>query len=231
VCCLQKDILSTCTFSQEAHIDAPGGGGRLELQGFFHPPEGPCCRFRMFILDPGSEFSIPGSRIHTVYKIPDPGSASASKNLSFLTQKLFLSSQNYDPGCLFFVPDTDLDFLPFPGPWSWIQGSKRHLIPDPRSRSSALQGVTHLYSRRTQGAQRFCPGWKKIQIQDLGSGMNTPEILSLKNPRFWLDSWQNLGSFAKIIFVTSLSGVTHIDFGLVFICVIFFSCSSTADFL
>jgi hypothetical protein len=48
---------------------------------------------------PGSDFSIqdPGSRDK---KIPDPGSGSASKNLSiFNTKKLFLSSRKYDPGC------------------------------------------------------------------------------------------------------------------------------------
>ncbi len=48
------------------------------------------------------------------HKCGVPGSASASKNLRILTQKLFLSSRNYDPGCLSRIP-----------------GSKRRRIPDP----------------------------------------------------------------------------------------------------
>ncbi len=44
---------------------------------------------------PGSEFFQPGSRVK---RLPDPGSgyAAASKNLSFLPKKLFLSSRKYD---------------------------------------------------------------------------------------------------------------------------------------
>jgi hypothetical protein len=41
----------------------------------------------------GIEFQIPDPD----FSIPDPGSA--SKNLSILIQKVFLSSRKYDPGC------------------------------------------------------------------------------------------------------------------------------------
>jgi len=62
-------------------------------------------------------------------RIPDrnffhPGSA--SKNLSILTQKLFLSSRKYDPGCSSRI--RILIFYP-----SRIQGPKRHRIPDPQN--------------------------------------------------------------------------------------------------
>ncbi len=39
------------------------------------------------------------SRIQGKKRFPDPGSASAPKHLSIVTQKLFLSSRNNDPGC------------------------------------------------------------------------------------------------------------------------------------
>ncbi len=80
---------------------------------------------------PGSEFfpsriPDPGSK-----RFPDPGYASASKNLStFSPKKLFLSSRKYDPGCpsQIRIPDTDLEFLPIPDPGI----KKRHRrIPDP----------------------------------------------------------------------------------------------------
>jgi hypothetical protein len=68
-------------------------------------------------------------------RIPDPGSkifldsASASKNLSILTQK-FVSKLSYvHPGIR--ILDLDLNFLPFPDPRSRIQGSKRHQIQHP----------------------------------------------------------------------------------------------------
>jgi hypothetical protein len=50
----------------------------------------------MFTPDP--KFSHPRSRIQG-QNFPDPGFESASKKLSILTQKLFLISQKYDPGC------------------------------------------------------------------------------------------------------------------------------------
>jgi hypothetical protein len=55
------------------------------------------------------------------FSIPDPGSA--SKNLSILTPKIFLSSRKYDSGCLSRI--RILNFYP-----SRIQGSKRHRIPN-----------------------------------------------------------------------------------------------------
>jgi hypothetical protein len=71
------------------------------------------------VTDPNPDFSIPdpGSR---VYKIPEPHHQRISV---FSTQKLFLSSRKYDPGCpsmirIFFHPG------------SRIQGSKKHRIPD-----------------------------------------------------------------------------------------------------
>jgi hypothetical protein len=51
-----------------------------------------------WILDPN--FFHPGFRSK---KCPDPGSTSASKNLSNLNQKLFLSSRKYDSGCSFRI--------------------------------------------------------------------------------------------------------------------------------
>jgi hypothetical protein len=73
----------------------------------------------MFIPDPGFEF----------FSIPD--SRSASKNLSILTQKLFLSPRKYDPGCssrilvLFFlpIPDPGVKKAPDPGSRIWIRNT------------------------------------------------------------------------------------------------------------
>jgi hypothetical protein len=50
----------------------------------------------MFIPYPGSEF-FPFWIPDPIFSIPDPGSA--SKNLSILTQKWFLTSRKYDSGC------------------------------------------------------------------------------------------------------------------------------------
>jgi hypothetical protein len=57
-----------------------------------------CCGSKMFIPDPNFSIPDPGSRVKN---IPDPGSWSASKNLS---------NQQ------FFIPDPDLDYLPIPDP-------------------------------------------------------------------------------------------------------------------
>jgi hypothetical protein len=65
------------------------------------------------ISHPHPNFFLPGSRVK---KIPGSASASASKNLSILTQKVFLSSRKYDPGFSSRIPD--LDFLPIPHPGS-----------------------------------------------------------------------------------------------------------------
>jgi hypothetical protein len=66
-----------------------------------------------------------GSRVK---KISYPGSGSASKDVSTLIQKMFLSSQKYDPGCSSWI--RILIFYPsrIPDP-----GSKRHRIPDPQN--------------------------------------------------------------------------------------------------
>jgi hypothetical protein len=57
--------------------------------------------------------------------MPDPGSASASKNSSILTQKMFLNSRKYDPGfssrirvLIFYpprIPDPGVKEAPDPG--------------------------------------------------------------------------------------------------------------------
>jgi hypothetical protein len=61
-----------------------------------------------------------------------PGSASPSKNLSILTQKIY-SKLKYDPGCSsrIRIADPDLDVLPIPDPGSRNQGVKK--APDPES--------------------------------------------------------------------------------------------------
>jgi hypothetical protein len=66
----------------------------------------------MFIPDPGSKFFYPGS-------------GTASKNLSILTQKIVSKISEILSGM--FIPDLDLDLLPIPYPG----GSKKHRIPDP----------------------------------------------------------------------------------------------------
>ncbi len=70
---------------------------------------------------PGSEFF--SSRIR-ILSIPDPGFA--SKNLSILTNKLFLSSRKYNPCCSSRIRISDPDFLPIPD-----SGVKK--VPDPGS--------------------------------------------------------------------------------------------------
>ncbi len=65
----------------------------------------------------GLRIRIFPSRIQD-HKIPDPGSGSASKNLSIFNPKMSLSSRKYDLGCSSQIPDPDLDFLPIPDPGS-----------------------------------------------------------------------------------------------------------------
>jgi hypothetical protein len=69
----------------------------------------------MFIPDP--TFFYPRSDL----SIPDTGSA--SKNLSILTKKWFLSSRKYDPDCSSRIPDP---------------GSRGKKAPDPGSGSTTL---------------------------------------------------------------------------------------------
>ncbi len=87
----------------------------------------------MFASDLGSEFSP--SRIR-IFSIPD--SASASKNWSILTQKLFLSFWKYDPSCssriLIFYPSR----IPDPG-------VKK--APDPWSGSATLHKISYRWVR------------------------------------------------------------------------------------
>jgi hypothetical protein len=65
-------------------------------------------QFLYSLADPGylSRIPNPGSK-----RFPDPGSASASKNLIILTQKFFAKISEI---CSLFIPDPDLDFLPNP---------------------------------------------------------------------------------------------------------------------
>jgi hypothetical protein len=72
-------------------------------------PYSQCCGSGMFIPDPN--FFHHGSRVK---KLPDPGSASASKNLSILTQNIVSKLSEILSGM--FVPDPDFDFLPIPDP-------------------------------------------------------------------------------------------------------------------
>jgi hypothetical protein len=84
----------------------------------------------------------PGSRIR-LFSIPDPNffhTGSASKNLSILTQKWFLSSRKYDPGCSSRI--RMLTFYP-----SLIPGSKRHRIPDPQHCIKPVLRITDILVR------------------------------------------------------------------------------------
>jgi hypothetical protein len=78
----------------------------------------------MFIPVPNFSIPDPGSRVK---KIPDPGSA--SKNLSILTIKLFLSCRENDLECSSRIPNPDFVSIPDPG-------VKK--APDPGSGSAAL---------------------------------------------------------------------------------------------
>ncbi len=72
-------------------------------------------QFLYSLADPGYLSWIPDLESK---RFPDPGSASASKNLIILTQKLFHRSRKYNPGCSsrIRIPDPDFDFLPIPDP-------------------------------------------------------------------------------------------------------------------
>ncbi len=77
-----------------------------------------------FIPDPNFSIPDPGSRVKT---IPDTGSGSASKNLSiFNPTNCYCALRNMIRDV---HPESGSWFFTHPG--SWIQGSKRHRIPDP----------------------------------------------------------------------------------------------------
>ncbi len=61
---------------------------------------GQCCGSEMFILDPESEFFHPGSRVK---KAPNPGSGSATKNLSIFNPKIETQLSEILSGM--FIPD------------------------------------------------------------------------------------------------------------------------------
>ncbi len=93
----------------------------------------------MFI--PYPNFSIPdlGSKR---FRIPDPRSGSASKNVSIFNPKIGSKLSEYDPWC----PGSGSWYFTHPG--SRIRGSKRHWILDPGFGSAALAltlGASQLY--------------------------------------------------------------------------------------
>ncbi len=65
---------------------------------------------------------------------------------NFLPKKLSLSSQNYGFGIRY--PRSGIRKKPIPDPRSWIQGSKRHRIPDPGSGPTTLLLAT-IYARKS----------------------------------------------------------------------------------
>ncbi len=131
--------LSSCKFGNEISSFAdPGCLSQIpDPESKFFPsqiPDSGSKYFPSWIPDPGSKF-FPS-------RILDPGSA--SKNLSILTKKWFLSSQKYDPG---FPPririrDLDPDFLPIPDPDPVSQ------IPNPRVKK-ALEPWSRIRIRNT----------------------------------------------------------------------------------
>ncbi len=118
---------------------------------------------------PGSEYFPFRSRIQICF-IPDPGSA--SKNLSILTQKLFLSSRKYDSDCSsrIRIPDTDPNFLPIPNPGS--RDKKRHRL-EPGSGSATLpecyltffSSSTYLLTSAVPICKSFQNKQKQIDLQ------------------------------------------------------------------
>ncbi len=92
------------------YVDPHWFSMRMRIQPFIQ-----CCRSGMFIPDPNFSFPDPNFFHPGSVFFLSPGSA--SKNLSILTQKLFLCSRKYDPGCssririLIFYPSR----IPDPG--------------------------------------------------------------------------------------------------------------------
>ncbi len=86
----------------------------IDLYEILKPSLNQSCGSGMFIPDPNFSIPDPGSRVKN---ISDPGSGSASKNLSiFLTQKIV--SKLSEIWSRMFSPDPDLHFLPIPDPGS-----------------------------------------------------------------------------------------------------------------
>ncbi len=88
--CLQLLVtlffLMTCPWARTSTMPARGARPRTFLANVSFVYRDQCCGSEMFIPDPN--FFHTGSRVKKI-----PGSASASKNLSILTQKWFLSSR------------------------------------------------------------------------------------------------------------------------------------------
>ncbi len=75
---------------------------------------------------PGSEFFHPGYRIQGKKDSESRIRVRTKEFKVFQPKHFVLSSRKYDPGCLFRIPDSNLDFLPIPNP-----GVKK--TPDPGS--------------------------------------------------------------------------------------------------
>jgi hypothetical protein len=88
-----------------------------EKQDAINSVADPGCSIRI----PDPNFFHPGSRIR-IFSIPDP-----HKELKYFNQNIVSKLSEILSGL--FIPDTDPDFFTLLG--SRIQGSKRHLIPDP----------------------------------------------------------------------------------------------------
>ncbi len=110
---------------------------------------------------PGSEFSIsdPGSKI---FRISDP--PLHRRIYVFLTQKLFLSSRNYDPDLDFYpsrIPDPGVIKAPDPGSWSinWLiriyNGCQDEVQVNYLWVHIILAFLLIFYPFRTQGSKRL----------------------------------------------------------------------------
>jgi hypothetical protein len=108
-----------------------------------------------------------------------PGSGSASKNLSILTQKVVSKPSEIWSGV--FIPDPDLDFLPIPAPGSRGQkapdsGTAKLVITDTLSEVSSTLSLT-----------RYVPncGDARSEKETLPNPTNEYDIRGSINQNFW----------------------------------------------
>ncbi len=87
--------------------------------------------FPAVLRNPGCLYRIPDPN----FSIPDPGSKRLGSRIRNPHQSIFFNpkivSKLTEIWYGMFIPDPDLDFLPNQDLGFWIQGSKRHRIPDP----------------------------------------------------------------------------------------------------